>query len=1720
MGNRVSTSASPFSLEDLEELARSPSLFDTLSNDAAHSAGSGANIFLRKEVKAEVERQYAEYDTSLHALRCVLDRRGTRHHLCFHRTGAETAPSGGTPRVISGQGRCEEPASNSHPSSGASTTTSGSGPTHESPRSSREYRATCHSNANEVADNAEAALPATAPADPSATNPNEERLPQRRPSSRRERLAGSASMEMPLSPRSWLFREVSVQPVDLTRRTEVRATEVYVLVIVQRTTMLGTPTMGTSPATPCISVTSARAATSPLPAPAAVAAGGAARPVANSAATSATASTEWPRDMIQLFTPRGLTTPFSSDMTRPALAYNSHSSSAGYWCSPSATPRTNGSTSGRLTPRNTAAAAAAGHGIEFGGVSQASPRSVSSQATPRASGFHFSVHLLTGKQADAMAAAAGLFTARAIEKLFLDCAEFGRRLFHNFNAAKVDAVIRTYDMPSALDPTYGRRGGSHNVNAARGSPHKSSMAPPSASGGGTTSAVMTNSVSSGIGALNLPLEHLSSALEAVKELRRELLAITRPASVAVPLLRFDKRSSAAATVAASPMKSDAHGGVVGSASDHGTPTVVSSNPAELYSLNAVYRVLNGVRVGTPRWMHTGEAVSSMTSVRHSVLGSTSAATSGGPSAGAALLGTGSGRSDSVLSIRTPRRGPRGDGAAAGTTNTSGITALIPPLNISSWLQGPQPLDLQRAAPAAAAAVSPTVSAQPAVITSTTPRPGRPPRPAWTPHSASTPPPQPLPLPTLALGVPSGDRRAGSTDPLDTASTPLHLPTVATPASETLVFSLPLKSLRSAAPAANAYARSTPRSASAEQGITNAPALTPPVAVAPRRKPLFHTLEKGKGEEAEQRTSDPFLTADAPSLPLDEEDDAQPDGHPAARSLYHTWRRHHHASGSDQDRDGIASLHDVGVEGATLGSNEAARAPPPDNEFNEVYTQQERAQRLKASQPEVTEVLPYLFVGGEDAARDRAQLLRKGITHVVNTVSWCIDSFYPDLFRYLTLSLSDAADEPIFSLFAVVNAFIEDALEKHQGRVFVHCQQGVSRSCTFVIAYIMWKQGLCYDRAYELVRARRNVCNPNLGFFMNLRLWEAQLSTPLLNSVFAYAPYTSTSPMPFSYQLTAYFDCATSCTVAGTATSRSSMPSSPTSLSSAEGRPPGFLSPRDKEVHQLLRSDVLTRATDMSVAPPAHPSTLSLDPRLGYLFLFAPSARAAGETMRTDSSHTDARRTKRKGQQRPRLSRSTDVGPGISGDEDANVVTGCVVMGSQCLSKAYSERALTACRQLLRFSFYHGEARTSVTNTGRAVHFDPMRQVRLLPVVSTAWLPRFSSLSSIPAAAVSVEVAQRLLSTRVSSPVRIRFARQARWDSCFSNVRLGAMLSHCIAEEDRLDSSEAVRRRAREGAEKGIGALSGSSVAADRQRSVRGRVSLLPDNLPLLNPSVSRLPSFRTGWHTPRTPRQLHVVPFGNGSSRWRGCETDRRASVEAASSPSVGASASQRRSHVGSAPAAAAVAAAASVPKPAASQTQRVSLLSLASSAATARTPTMGDAGGASIPLQGVPGLPLAAPAASASHNGDGPEHVAVRLAEGESFAYAYPFTASMKVSISDLEDLEEDQCYVLGFQQRTGTSVYLWCGADAAQSSADVIDAFVRQMLRTIEPAEQTAKAESLEAGEWISCSINFPRSDDEDPNTAGAACGANAATEVLADVRVLYVEQGDEPKELFTLL
>lgn len=72
-------------------------------------------------------------------------------------------------------------------------------------------------------------------------------------------------------------------------------------------------------------------------------------------------------------------------------------------------------------------------------------------------------------------------------------------------------------------------------------------------------------------------------------------------------------------------------------------------------------------------------------------------------------------------------------------------------------------------------------------------------------------------------------------------------------------------------------------------------------------------------------------------------------------------------------------------------------------------------------------------------------------------------------------------------------FIQQAARSSGGRVLLHCSQGVSRSASLAIGYLMWRRGGSFDEVLASVKAIRGVANPNIGF--TCQVWPQE---PTLN----------------------------------------------------------------------------------------------------------------------------------------------------------------------------------------------------------------------------------------------------------------------------------------------------------------------------------------------------------------------------------------------------------------------------------------------------------------------------------------------------------------------------------------------------------------------------------------------------------------------------------------------
>lgn len=68
----------------------------------------------------------------------------------------------------------------------------------------------------------------------------------------------------------------------------------------------------------------------------------------------------------------------------------------------------------------------------------------------------------------------------------------------------------------------------------------------------------------------------------------------------------------------------------------------------------------------------------------------------------------------------------------------------------------------------------------------------------------------------------------------------------------------------------------------------------------------------------------------------------------------------------------------------------------------------------------------------------------------------------------------------------------DSVRNKGGRVFVHCQAGISRSATICLAYLMRTNRVKLDEAFEFVKQRRSIISPNFSFMGQLLQFESQV----------------------------------------------------------------------------------------------------------------------------------------------------------------------------------------------------------------------------------------------------------------------------------------------------------------------------------------------------------------------------------------------------------------------------------------------------------------------------------------------------------------------------------------------------------------------------------------------------------------------------------------------------
>lgn len=149
--------------------------------------------------------------------------------------------------------------------------------------------------------------------------------------------------------------------------------------------------------------------------------------------------------------------------------------------------------------------------------------------------------------------------------------------------------------------------------------------------------------------------------------------------------------------------------------------------------------------------------------------------------------------------------------------------------------------------------------------------------------------------------------------------------------------------------------------------------------------------------------------------------------------------------------------------------------------------------------DIHEVVPNLFIGNMWSTTPQS-LYQNDINIVLNVAGphadMCKGKY--KLQKHVVLTIDDTPDaskqmlsQVIPKTIRLLEAYLHpEAPQKH--RILIHCQAGVSRSATIIIAWLMKAYGMSRDEALTFLRSRRSIVNPNEGFMRVLAQYEKYL----------------------------------------------------------------------------------------------------------------------------------------------------------------------------------------------------------------------------------------------------------------------------------------------------------------------------------------------------------------------------------------------------------------------------------------------------------------------------------------------------------------------------------------------------------------------------------------------------------------------------------------------------
>ena len=134
---------------------------------------------------------------------------------------------------------------------------------------------------------------------------------------------------------------------------------------------------------------------------------------------------------------------------------------------------------------------------------------------------------------------------------------------------------------------------------------------------------------------------------------------------------------------------------------------------------------------------------------------------------------------------------------------------------------------------------------------------------------------------------------------------------------------------------------------------------------------------------------------------------------------------------------------------------------------------------------IFQIEEHLFCSGYQTAKKRDLLQTNKISHVINLTAHKYENLHGDIVTYSSFNFSDHENFDLTRSLKPVLAILKEKLSKKEN-VLVHCQKGISRAPSVIMAFLIRHRQMKYEDALKLVQTQNPEAYPNLGFLMHLK----------------------------------------------------------------------------------------------------------------------------------------------------------------------------------------------------------------------------------------------------------------------------------------------------------------------------------------------------------------------------------------------------------------------------------------------------------------------------------------------------------------------------------------------------------------------------------------------------------------------------------------------------------